>query len=155
LPSPSGANFGAAHYAIERQEGLTIMNGNTRGVGRRWPPSNFVISGMKVLSSLMLLLAVVLPVSLIGQTLTGRVAESTGAVLPKACVVVHNQATNVEVVTATAGISGYTVPYLKPGIYSVTASFPSFSIEARTDITLQVSQTVIINLVHLRSCRSG
>lgn len=123
------------------------MNGNMYGVGRGWPPSKFFMSVVKALGKLMLLLAVTLPAALRGQTLTGRVAESTGAFLPKARVVVHNQATNVEVVTATTSTGDYTVPYLKPGIYSVTASSPGFGIETRTDITLQVSQTVTINFV--------
>ena len=92
-----------------------------------------------------LLLVISMPISMIGQTLTGRVAESSGAVLAKAHVVVHNQDTNVEVVTVTTGTGDYTVPYLKPGIYSVTASAPGFDVESKTDITLQVSQTVTIN----------
>jgi Carboxypeptidase regulatory-like domain len=108
--------------------------------------SDFLQSG--ALSRVILFLCLsVCSLSALGQSVTGRVAETTGAVLAKARVRVRNQATNVEVVTVTSSSGVYTVPYLKPGVYSVTAVFPGFDTETKTDITLQTSQTVNIDFV--------
>ena len=102
---------------------------------------------MKNLMKLFLFLAFLCPVFAWGQAVTGRVSETSGGVLPKVKVIVRNQATNVEVVTVTTRAGDYTVPYLKPGVYSVTAVVPGFDTQTKTDLTLQVSQTVTINFV--------
>jgi len=73
------------------------------------------------------------------------VTDSSGAAVAKAKVTVLNLNTNVAVPTTTTGAGDYTVPYLKPGVYSVTASAPGFDVETQTGIALQVSQTVTIN----------
>lgn len=86
-----------------------------------------------------------LPAAVHAQGFTGRVTDQTGAVVPKAKITVLNLATNVAVPTATTDSGDYTVPYLKPGIYSVTASATGFDVETKTDITLQVSETVTVN----------
>jgi hypothetical protein len=85
--------------------------------------------------------------SLYGQnsTFTGHVTDSSGAVVPKAQITVHNQETGVTVNTTTAGSGDYTVPYLAPGHYSVSAETEGFKKENKTNITLQVSQTAVIN----------
>lgn len=85
--------------------------------------------------------------SLYGQnsTFTGHVTDSSGAVVPKAQVTVHNQETGVNRTTTTAGSGDYTVPYLAPGHYSVSAETEGFKKESKTNITLQVSQTAVIN----------
>lgn len=86
--------------------------------------------------------------SLYGQnsTFTGHVTDSSGAVVPKAQIKVHNQETGVTVTTTTAESGNYTVPYLAPGHYSVSAETEGFKKENKTNITLQVSQTAVIKL---------
>jgi len=79
------------------------------------------------------------------QQFTGRVADSTGAVIPGAQVVVHNQATGVEVKTVTTGTGDYTVTYLIPGTYNITVSKEGFATEQKTDILLNVDQTSTID----------
>ncbi|WP_158941666.1 carboxypeptidase regulatory-like domain-containing protein [Granulicella sp. S190] len=86
-----------------------------------------------------------LPAVLSAQQFTGRVTDSTGAAVPKAKVTVLNQATNVASSTTTTGDGDYTVPYLKPGLYKVSVAAPGFDLETKTDITLQVSQTVSLD----------
>jgi hypothetical protein len=86
-----------------------------------------------------------LPAVLSAQQFTGRVTDSTGAAVPKAKITVLNLATNVVSITTTTSDGDYTVPYLKPGLYSVKASATGFEIETKTDITAQVSQTVTID----------
>src|ERR1019366_4150804 len=60
------------------------------------------------------------------STLSGRVADATGAVIPNAVVVVTNTDTGVTVKLATDKSGMYTAPYLLPGTYSVSASAPGF-----------------------------
>ena len=81
------------------------------------------------------------------QEFTGRVTDSFGAILLKAHVTITNSDTNVSTSTVTTASGDYTAPYLKPGRYSVTASAPGFETVTKTDITLQVSQTVTVNFV--------
>ena len=79
------------------------------------------------------------------QQFTGRVLDSTGAVIPGAQVVVHNQATGVVANSVTTNEGVYTVPYIIPGTYSITASKAGFKTLTKTDILLNVDQTSTIN----------
>lgn len=83
----------------------------------------------------------------IGQEFTGRVSDQQGAAIPKASVTVHNQLTNVEIATETNGTGVYTVPYLTPGVYRVTAVAEGFTSFAKKDITLEVGKTGVVNFV--------
>src|ERR1039458_2172408 len=60
------------------------------------------------------------------QQFTGHVLDSTGAAIPAAQVVVHNQATGVDAKTVTTGSGDYTVTYLIPGTYNITVSKEGF-----------------------------
>jgi len=86
-----------------------------------------------------------LPVFSHAQVFTGRVTDSTGAALPKANVTVLNEKTNVALPTKTTSAGVYTVPYLTPGLYTVTAEAAGFSRVAKTEITLAVGQTATID----------
>ena len=59
-------------------------------------------------------------------SLSGRVLDQSGAVVPGASVVVQNLATGVQQ-TATSNRAGlYQFPALTPGTYSITASLQGF-----------------------------
>jgi len=79
------------------------------------------------------------------QEFTGRVTDPTGAILPRARVTITNLDTNVTVFSVTTASGDYTVPYLKPGHYSVTVSSAGFETQTKTNVTLQVSQTATVN----------
>ena len=49
------------------------------------------------------------------QQFTGRVLDTTGAVVSGATVVAHNQGTGIDSKTSTTGAGVYTIPYLIPG----------------------------------------
>ncbi len=85
--------------------------------------------------------------ALFGQnaTFTGRVTDESGAVVPKAKITVHNQETGVDATTTTTGTGDYTIPYLKSGLYSVSAEARGFKIEHRIDITLEVDKVAEID----------
>ena len=79
------------------------------------------------------------------QQFTGHVLDPTGAVIPGAQVVVHNQATGVDTKTVTTGSGDYTVTYLIPGTYDITVSKGGFTAAKKTDILLNVDQTSTID----------
>ena len=78
-------------------------------------------------------------------TVKGQVVDSSQAALPGATITVRNQETG-EVGTATSNNEGnYTVPFLRPGVYSVTVEMEGFQKYTRTDMRLEVSQVAVIN----------
>lgn len=75
-------------------------------------------------------------------SIVGRVTDSTSGILPDLEVRIENLNTN-DVRTAKTNTSGeYTAPLLKPGAYQVTVSAPGFKTGVRSNITLEVDQTV-------------
>ena len=79
------------------------------------------------------------------QGFTGAVSDPTGAVIPKAKIVVHSHATGADktVVSTSTGI--YSVPFLAPGIYDVRVEATGFKQTNKTDITLTTDQTVTVD----------
>lgn len=82
---------------------------------------------------------------MLGQEFTGTVTDQSGAVIPHAKITVHNQDTGVNLTTLTTGAGIYTVPYLAPGHYTVSAEATGFKTEDKVDIDLQVGKTGVIN----------
>ncbi len=80
-------------------------------------------------------------------SILGSVTDSTGAVIPKATVVVTNVATGVKSTTITTSAGDYTVLSLIPGRYSVLAQVPGFDTQQVTGVTLVVAQQARVNLV--------
>jgi len=91
------------------------------------------------------LLVVFLSTGLFGQTFTGHVTDSSGAAVAGATITIHNQLTNVDIPTKTTDAGTYTAPYLKPGLYSVSAEMKGFQKQIRTDITLDADSTVAVD----------
>ena len=73
-------------------------------------------------------------------TVTGLVRDESGAIVPKAVVIVTNVHTNISVKTETDEAGAYVIPSLRPGEYSVTVESSGFRKFVRTGITLQVAQ---------------
>jgi len=79
-------------------------------------------------------------------TVKGQVVDSSQAALPGASVTVQNQETN-EVATATTNTEGnFTVPFLKPGVYTLSVEMSGFQKYTRKDMRLEVGQTASINV---------
>jgi hypothetical protein len=76
------------------------------------------------------------------STLSGIVADATGAVIPNAVVVVTNTDTGVTVKLATDKSGMYTAPYLLPGTYSVSGSAPGFEMYVHDGIQLLTGEKV-------------
>jgi hypothetical protein len=79
-------------------------------------------------------------------TLSGTVTDPTGAVVATAHVKVHSLATGADRDLTTDGAGLYVAPSLQPGDYEVDASAPGFSTYRVQKVTLDVAQTVTVNM---------
>jgi hypothetical protein len=79
-------------------------------------------------------------------TLRGRVTDGSGAAVPKANIEVKNAATNVAVNTLSDSAGLYTIPFLNPGSYSVTANAAGFKTFQRENLVLSVGDTVQVDV---------
>ena len=92
-----------------------------------------------------LLIALVLPASLRAQEtrgrITGRVTDTTEAMVPGATVTVTNVARGATVSTTTNERGVFQVNYLLPGTYTVTVELSGFKKYIRDNLLLQISET--------------
>src|SRR5437868_9052041 len=70
------------------------------------------------------------------STLTGRVTDPSGAVIPGAQITVRNTETGATVNTVSDKSGNYTVPFLLPGRYSLQASASGFTTLVHDGVTL-------------------
>jgi Carboxypeptidase regulatory-like domain len=79
-------------------------------------------------------------------TITGRLTDTTGAIVSGAKITVLNTGTAGSRVLTTDSSGDYTATLLLPGSYSVTSEMQGFKTEVRNGITLQVDQTVRVDM---------
>src|SRR5664279_4744171 len=79
-------------------------------------------------------------------SITGSVTDATSAVVPAADVTIRNTDTGIERKTQTTDAGIYNAAFLPPGRYEVLAAKTGFSNSLRKDLTLQVGQTLTINV---------
>lgn len=95
------------------------------------------------------ILGLLLTVSLAQESrgsLTGRVTDATGGVIPGATVKVTNRATNTTVSTTTNGEGLYNVPYLIAGAYSVAVEASGFKKLLRESVEIQIGDRLELTL---------
>jgi hypothetical protein len=80
-------------------------------------------------------------------TITGRVTDSSDAVVPNTNLQIKNTETNEITVAVTNADGNYTVPLLRPGTYSISTQVPGFKASTRTGVVLSVGQVATINIV--------
>lgn len=78
-------------------------------------------------------------------TLQGNVTDPKGAVMPKAKVVVRNQATGLERTAETDTDGNFQVAALPVGTYRVEVQAPGFQTQIVNDLALEVARTVVQN----------
>src|SRR5437899_9860486 len=71
-------------------------------------------------------------------SLIGAVTDSTGAVIPKAHVVLNNPLTNLKRETDTDEAGRYAIPNLPDGAYDVTVSASGFKPLTQTAVAIKV-----------------
>ncbi len=77
--------------------------------------------------------------------ISGTVFDATNAAVPKASVLIHNEATGADV-KLTAGDSGeYRAPQLTPGSYTVTVSAPGFGTLKQDGVIVQVNEVTEVS----------
>lgn len=79
-------------------------------------------------------------------TLTGLVADQTGAVVPNAPVDIVNTETGATVHAKSNGQGSYTVPFLAPGTYKVSVQMQGFKTYLHAGLELGVDATVKENI---------
>ncbi|MFP5206013.1 MAG: carboxypeptidase regulatory-like domain-containing protein [Acidobacteriota bacterium] len=80
-----------------------------------------------------------------GGTISGHVADSTGAVVPGATITLTNPATNTTRTTVSTGSGDYTFPAVPIGTYVLKASHAGFNTATSQSLQLQVSQSLTQN----------
>src|SRR5881392_3611595 len=78
-------------------------------------------------------------------TITGTVADATGAVIPGATVEAKNTATGTAFTAGSSETGNYTLPQLPAGTYEISVTLPGFKKFVRPNITVGVAQTVRID----------
>jgi Carboxypeptidase regulatory-like domain/TonB-dependent Receptor Plug Domain len=79
-------------------------------------------------------------------TIKGTVADTSQAALPGATVTAQNQETNEVATAVTNGEGAYTIPFLRPGVYTLTVDMSGFQKNTRTNLRLSVGETANINV---------
>jgi trimeric autotransporter adhesin len=104
----------------------------------------------KSVSSTVILLGLTITAMLYAQirsgTITGSVKDATGAVVPRAEVVVTNQDTGVSDKTVTNEAGLFTVPYLQAGNYTVAVTMTGFAPSRQSGISLSTASTVRVDV---------
>lgn len=78
-------------------------------------------------------------------SLSGRVVDPGGGVVPGALVTVMNTATNVRLTTETNGQGNYTISLLQPGSYSLRVERAGFKAFERSPIEVRINQVVQVD----------
>ncbi|MGB2887674.1 MAG: TonB-dependent receptor [Candidatus Acidiferrales bacterium] len=87
-----------------------------------------------------------LSAQVVGATVSGTVADASGAVAPGVSISVKNVATGTTTNAVTNGVGFYIAPNLPPGSYELTASAAGFTTQVRGGITLTVGEELLLNL---------
>jgi hypothetical protein len=82
----------------------------------------------------------------VGATMSGRITDSTGAVIPRAAVSIKDTDRGVTQSGIANADGFYTLPNLLPGDYELTVSATGFATEVRSGITLTVGAQQVLNL---------
>jgi hypothetical protein len=102
--------------------------------------TKFLLRGLPVVLATALASPIAFAQTQTQGAITGTVEDSTGAAVPKASVVIHNDATNAEQ-TLTADDKGFfNAPLLQPGEYKVIVTAAGFGAYTQNHVIVQISQ---------------
>jgi Carboxypeptidase regulatory-like domain len=106
-----------------------------------------LIGRLLVIFAVVLLLGLTLPTAL-AQTqgrITGRVSDSSGAVIVGAKVTIENRGTQVKRTLDTNSSGDYVAPGLEPGLYSIAVEAPNFKKMVRERVQIEVANDLRID----------
>jgi hypothetical protein len=78
-------------------------------------------------------------------TVKGQVTDPSKAAVPGATVTVQNQDTNESASAVTNNEGAYTIPFLRPGLYTLMIDLSGFQKYVRKDMRLEVGQSAVVN----------
>src|SRR5712664_1991013 len=93
-----------------------------------------------------LLIPVAVNAQVAGGSISGKVTDSNGALIPGAQVAIRNTATGVTTNLVANDEGVYRAPNLLPGDYEITASAPNFTSFLQKGVTLTVGADLTIDL---------
>src|ERR1043166_4306944 len=96
---------------------------------------------------LSLLLPAVCAQDLDNVTISGKVSDQNGSVIPGATITAILVATKSERTVITDGDGNYKLIQMPPGVYKVRASFTNFGTEEKADLSTIAAQNVQLNFV--------
>ncbi|HEV8132047.1 MAG TPA: carboxypeptidase-like regulatory domain-containing protein, partial [Acidobacteriota bacterium] len=79
-------------------------------------------------------------------TISGRVTDPTGSVIPGVEIRVTNRDTNVSATALSNDTGSFTVPFLLSGTYRVSAELPGLKKYVRDGIQVRVTETIELNI---------
>jgi hypothetical protein len=79
-------------------------------------------------------------------TILGRVLDSSGAVVPQVPITITHIQTNTSVKAVSASNGNYTVPFLIPGTYRVTAQMQGFKAFVRDNVEVEVQDRIQVDI---------
>jgi hypothetical protein len=79
-------------------------------------------------------------------TITGTVADATGAVIPGVTIEAKNMSTGTTYQAGTSETGNFTLPQLPVGTYEISASLPGFKKFVRSNIIVGVAQIVRVDV---------
>ena len=79
-------------------------------------------------------------------TILGRVTDASGSPVPNAEVKLTNTATGVALAAKTNESGNYSMPYLTPGIYTVSTEMTGFKKFVRDNVQVRVNDSVELNI---------
>src|SRR5437870_364081 len=79
-------------------------------------------------------------------SLTGKVTDPNGAVVPGAAVTIKNIGTNVENTNTTNDDGSFDFPLLQPGKYTLTVAHAGFKTAMRGDVAIRVADKVMLDI---------
>jgi hypothetical protein len=80
-------------------------------------------------------------------TITGTVSDASGAVVPGVTVEAKNVSTGAVYQAGSSETGNFTLPQLPVGNYELSATLPGFKKFVRTNLTVQIAQTVRIDVM--------
>ncbi len=102
--------------------------------------------GFRMLLGIVLASAAVLGQEDARGRITGQVLDATGAPIPNVAVSVTGNSTQVKVNATTNASGSYEIPYLDPGMYTMTASAQGFTSYQRTNVEVRAADRLTIDV---------
>ena len=79
-------------------------------------------------------------------TLSGIITDPSGSPIPKAKIVATETRTGTNSSAVSEDTGQYTIPFLAPGEYQISAEAPGFKKELRKGITLSAGQHPVVDI---------